>query len=467
MKRLYILGVLMMSLLAVQAQESANFLIDTIYFEFDQHDIPSGSASELDSLVAKFADYPSYYIEIFGHTDSIGSDAYNLRLSELRAREVSLYLTEKGVNLSRITYEGLGTTKPVASNLSFSGRRKNRRADIAVVFSSEVYAPPVADKKPSQEELPPVKVDPASITDTIYADYNPVPIKAARRNYIISPQGLVVIVPPGSFVTDKEEVMFQMKELYDRSDMLKYNMPTITKNGPLETAGSFSINATSSGRAVRVQPNTSFEVLLPTTRRDKEMGVYSGSGGTRGGTRRGARGKKGPEGGEPGFNAVKSWAELEDQEVLYKGSQKSYSFSVPSIGRYAIARPLYYSQNTERKDKGIDVFVKFKGKRFDRGTTAMITGEVVKTYIPLRKKDIRNYEATKVKFIDSESNMILVAVQYDKSGTPYLIKRDFKVGTLLKKKGKKSKRLPYIRLKAKFRKVTPERLKELLEELDV
>lgn len=467
MKRLYVLGILMMSLLAVQAQESANFLIDTIYFEFDKHTIPAVSASELDSLVAKFADYPSYYVEIFGHTDSIGSDAYNLRLSELRARAVSLYLTEKGINLSRITYEGLGTAKPVASNLSFSGRRKNRRADIAVVFSSEVFAPPVVDKTPSQEELPPIEVDPASITDTIYADYNPVPIKAGRRNYIISPEGLVVIVPPGSFVTDKEEVLFQMKELYERSDMLKYNMPTVAKEGPLETAGSFSINATSGGRAVRVQPNASFEVLLPTTRRDKEMALYSGSGGSRGGTRRKSRGRKAPEGGEPGFNAVKSWAELEDAEVLYKGTQKSYSFSVPSIGRYSIARPLYYSQNTERKDKGIDIFVKLKGKRFDRGTTVMITGEVVQTYIPMRKKDIRNYEATKVRFIDEKTNMILVAVQYDKNGTPYLIKRDFKVGTMLKKKGKKSKRLPYVKLKAKFRKVTQERLNELLEELDV
>jgi len=465
MKRLYILGVLMMSLLAVQAQESANFLIDTIYFEFDRHDIVSNSASELDSLIAQFEEYPSYYIEIFGHTDSIGTDAYNLKLSELRARAVSLYLTEKGINLSRITYEGLGTTKPVASNLSFSGRRKNRRADIAVVFSSEVYSPPVAEQ-PAQEELPPVEVDPASITDTIYADYNPVPIKAGRRNYIISPKNLVVIIPPGSFVTEEEEVMFQMKELYERSNMLKYNMPSISKDGPLETAGSFSINATSGGRAVRVQPNASFEVLFPTTRRDKEMAVYAGSGGTRGGVRR-ARGSKAPEGGEPGFNAVKSWDELENQEVLYKGTQKSYSFNIPSIGRYSIARPLYYSQNTERKDKGIDIFVKFKGKRFDRGTTAMITGEVVQTYIPLRKKDVRNYEATKVQFIDSETNMILVAVQYDKQGNPYLIKRDFKVGNMLKKKGKKSKRLPYVRLKAKFRKVTQERLEELLGELDV
>lgn len=467
MKRLYILGVLMMSLFTVKAQESANFLIDTIYFEFDRHDIPTASAAELDSLVARFGTYPSYYVEIFGHTDSIGSDAYNLRLSELRARAVSLYLTEKGVNLSRITYEGLGTTKPVASNLSFSGRRKNRRADIAIVFSSEVYTPPVVENTEPQEELPPVEVDPASITDTIYADYNPVPIKSARRSYIISPEGMVIIVPPGSFVTDKEEVMFQLKELYDRSDMLKYNMPTISKEGPLETAGSFSINATSAGRAVRVQPNTSFEVLLPTTRRDKSMAVYAGSGGTRGGNRNRSRGRKAPEGGDPGFNAVKTWDEIEEQEVLYKGSQKSYSFSVPSIGRYSVARPLYYSQNTERKDKGIDIFVKFKGKRFDRGTTAMITGEVVKTYIPLRKKDVRNYEATKVRFIDGATNMILVAVQYDKQGTPYLIKRDFKVGTLLKKARKKSKRLPYVKLKAKFRKITKERLEELLGELDV
>ena len=467
MKKLCLLTVLLISITTLRAQESARFLIDTVYFDFDRHTLKEEYKAELDSLIKLFVDYPSYYVEIFGHTDSIGSDAYNLQLSELRARAVSLHLVESGVNLERITYEGLGTTKPVGSNITFAGRIRNRRADVAVVFSREVYEPPVVESDTGQDTVPVVEIDPASITDTIFCDYNPFPFNPARRNFIVAPEGTKIIIPPNAFNTESPELMAELDELFYRSDMIYNEMTTMSKDGPLETAGMFNLSVTDRGRGARMQEGVTIEAQVPTTRRDKDMAVYQGSGG-RGGARKGGRKINPDDGNIPLIGPSKSWTEIRDNLVSYDGPRKVYTFEIPKPGKYSVSRPLYYPENTERKDNGIDIRVKFKGKRFERNTTAMIVGEVVKTYIPLRKKDTRNYEARRVKFMDEKTPYILIGIQYDRKGIPWLVKRSFTVGSLVKKpKKKKKNRYPVIKLKAKFRQMTPDRLDELLKELNV
>ena len=470
MKKLSFLIVLFSIYVTGFSQESAKFLIDTVYFEFDQYLLKDESKAELDSMIKQFGSYPSYYIEIFGHTDSIGSDAYNLKLSELRARAVSLYLVERGINLNRITYEGLGTTKPVTENVTFAGRRQNRRADVAVVFSSEVYEP-IVEVDTTPVEMPVVEVDPASITDTIYCDYNPFPFNPLRRNYIVAPEGTIVIIPPNSFQTESSELMGEIDELFYRSDMIKNEMTTIGREGPLEAVGMFNVSVTDRGRAVRMTEGSQLEALLPATRKDKDMTLYAGSGGNRGGTRSRGRGNRPSEeemAKTPTIGTVRSWSEVSSDPVDYTGFDRQYRLDLPKPGKYAVARPLYYSQNTDRKDNGVDIQVKLKGKRYERNTNVMIVGEVVKTYIPLRKINTRNYEARKVKFVDPKTDMILIAIQYDSKGNPWLIKRNFTVGSIMKKpKKKKRKSVPVVKIKAKFRKVSTERLNELLNELNV
>ncbi len=68
-----------------------------------------------------------------GHTDSVGADAYNQKLSEKRAQAVKDYLTSKGTDASRVYVEGKGEKQPVADNKSSDGRAKNRRVEIEVV----------------------------------------------------------------------------------------------------------------------------------------------------------------------------------------------------------------------------------------------------------------------------------------------------------------------------------------------
>jgi OOP family OmpA-OmpF porin len=71
-------------------------------------------------------------VNLSGHTDSIGTEAYNQKLSERRAASVKNYLTKKGIDAGRISAQGFGETKPIADNKTKEGRAKNRRVEIKV-----------------------------------------------------------------------------------------------------------------------------------------------------------------------------------------------------------------------------------------------------------------------------------------------------------------------------------------------
>ncbi|MDX2249798.1 MAG: OmpA family protein [Bacteroidia bacterium] len=447
-----------------------DFVIDTVYFEFDQHQLKPEYKTRLDSLMGYFTAYPSYFIQIFGHTDSVGSESYNLELSRERARTVALYFNDQGIDLKRVEYEGLGTTKPAASNLSYDGRRKNRRADVAVVVSREVVAPVIelADKDTAQTAEP-VEMAPVVIVDTIYCDYNPFLVNPDHKTVIIAPEGTKVIIPPNAFETEEEELTVEVNELFYRSDMILNEMPTMSKDGPIEAAGMFYFDVKANRRAVKLKPGVKFEAELPSTRRDPNMAVYQGSGGNRSNAKK-PKVVKGEDGGTVGFTAVNTWSKISKEEVQYKGRDKTYTFDIPEPGRYAIGRPLYYSQNTDPEDNGLDIFIKLKGRRYDKTTSVMIVGEVNKTYIPAKRKDIRNYEARKVKWVDDKTKLILIAIQYDDRGNPWIAKRKFEPGQLIEetKKDRKRKRktLPSIKISVKFRKLDKERLEELITELN-
>ena len=78
------------------------------------------------------AQYPKTYIDVLGHTDSDGADAYNQTLSERRARSVADYLIGRGVQSARIGTRGYGETQPIASNATEEGKAANRRVEIKI-----------------------------------------------------------------------------------------------------------------------------------------------------------------------------------------------------------------------------------------------------------------------------------------------------------------------------------------------
>jgi len=104
-----------------------SYRINDIYFGFNKFDLTDESKFVLDQLIEFLTENPVICIQIQGHTDNIGKDADNLKLSDNRARSVYNYLVLKGISIKRLTYEGFGKTMPVADNDTDEGRAKNRR----------------------------------------------------------------------------------------------------------------------------------------------------------------------------------------------------------------------------------------------------------------------------------------------------------------------------------------------------
>lgn len=107
--------------------------LENIEFEFDKATLLPASTPELDKLVDILTDYPHLSIRISGHTDNVGSDEYNQKLSEARARSVVEYLTKKDVDSARLQYKGYGSSRPLVSNATDSGRAINRRVEFTVI----------------------------------------------------------------------------------------------------------------------------------------------------------------------------------------------------------------------------------------------------------------------------------------------------------------------------------------------
>jgi len=103
------------------------------FFDFDKSVLKPEGRAKLDDLVSKIQGINLEVIIAVGHTDSIGSDAYNQKLSVRRAEAVKAYLISKGIERNRIYTEGKGEKQPVADNRTAEGRAKNRRVEVEVV----------------------------------------------------------------------------------------------------------------------------------------------------------------------------------------------------------------------------------------------------------------------------------------------------------------------------------------------
>ncbi len=103
------------------------------FFDFDKSVIKPEGKAKLDDLVGKVKDINLEVIIAVGHTDSVGSDAYNQKLSVRRSEAVKAYLVSKGIEKNRVYTEGKGEKQPVADNKTKEGQAKNRRVEIEVV----------------------------------------------------------------------------------------------------------------------------------------------------------------------------------------------------------------------------------------------------------------------------------------------------------------------------------------------
>ena len=103
------------------------------FFDFDKATLKPEGKAKLDDLVGKIQGINLEVIIAVGHTDSVGNDTYNQKLSVGRAESVKAYLVSKGIEKNRVYTEGKGKSQPIADNRTAEGRAKNRRVEIEVV----------------------------------------------------------------------------------------------------------------------------------------------------------------------------------------------------------------------------------------------------------------------------------------------------------------------------------------------
>lgn len=108
-------------------------VLRNIFFDFDKATIRSESANELERLIKLLNDNPTLKIELGSHTDSKGSDEYNMKLAENRSNSVVSYLISKGIASERLVAKGYGETKPIDTNETDEGRQNNRRTEFKIL----------------------------------------------------------------------------------------------------------------------------------------------------------------------------------------------------------------------------------------------------------------------------------------------------------------------------------------------
>jgi outer membrane protein OmpA-like peptidoglycan-associated protein len=111
---------------------------NSVNFDLNKATLTSTAKANLDKLVPVFNEYPDTNIQIFGYTDSSGSDEYNLNLSEQRAASVKSYLGGKGIKAARIVAKGMGEVDPIADNTTKDGMAKNRRVEFAITANEKM-----------------------------------------------------------------------------------------------------------------------------------------------------------------------------------------------------------------------------------------------------------------------------------------------------------------------------------------
>lgn len=104
-----------------------------VLFATDKAELKAGAESNLNNLVNFLSKYQDREVEVEGHTDNVGAEAYNQALSERRAESVKAYLVSRGIAAQRITTVGKGMHSPKVDNGSASGRQQNRRVEVIIL----------------------------------------------------------------------------------------------------------------------------------------------------------------------------------------------------------------------------------------------------------------------------------------------------------------------------------------------
>jgi OOP family OmpA-OmpF porin len=119
--------------LRVRFELAKSYTLDHVHFDFGKASLRPESYPELEELAGFLRNKETVKIEIAGHTDNVGKDTDNLKLSQQRADAIKAWLLKKGISTARVVAKGYGATQPVADNSNDEGRQRNRRTEVRIV----------------------------------------------------------------------------------------------------------------------------------------------------------------------------------------------------------------------------------------------------------------------------------------------------------------------------------------------
>lgn len=277
------------------------------YFDYGKYTLTKQSITTLDNILDKVKSKDIIHVELYGHTDHVGNDNYNKKLSQDRATAVQQYLVSKGISTDKIKIEYFGEAQPMATNDNENGRQKNRRVEIAIHYKDKVEVaqitkpeikeavvvePSVSKVEVAQIVTPEIK-EAVVIKDSI-SNVSQQPF-SVNREYIqtfkFSPnkkivikgkKGTIIRIPQNAFcfnngVAVTSEITIELIEVYTKSDMILNNIQTTSNQQLLETAGMIYIKAFSQNMELTLGERKPLTIEFPTKQHKRDdMNVFYG-----------------------------------------------------------------------------------------------------------------------------------------------------------------------------------------------
>lgn len=232
---------------------------DTLHFAVDKFNL-ANEAAKLNRLIKFASKHPNYKITITGHTDSFGTEQYNMQLGEKRALQVKNYLVENGLEADKILAKGYGESKPLLLTADKLKRKINRRVEIVCTIPAQQI------QKPADSTI-----------------IIPVAEKFENDTIIYGERGTEIIIKAGAFYPHKiKEIDFNIIEVFTRADMILGDYPTVDAYGNcLESAGMIFPTATLNGLPIQPSIDSALTIRIPAEKFDTSMMIYlSAKGGS-------------------------------------------------------------------------------------------------------------------------------------------------------------------------------------------
>lgn len=243
-----------------QAQDNLSY---NIAFETAESKLPQ---AVIDTLVTRLQTWQDYKIILEGHTDNIGTEAYNQKLSQARVDKIKSILVHHKIETNRIIILASGATKPIADNKTIEGRAKNRRVEILLTTQILDEALVLEKTKQLNDKLLTL-INKRGVTHRINPNI---------EQTIVAKQGTRIRVPANAFdVAEGAVVLLKVTEVYRKSDMILQNLATVSNGHALETGGMIKIEAFAGGAPIQLKEGMALDVEVPTKVVEDSMQLFS------------------------------------------------------------------------------------------------------------------------------------------------------------------------------------------------